>query len=265
MSQIEITFSKHNPILIELYEDLASQLFKKIVQRNIDAGGEIWRDPMMYTEDYFQKLCKEVSTKLGWEWIKDEYSLEQTTRMHKDIEEMLDKTESFRNVPGDIQNLIHEAHFCIHQIQYGERTRTPFIQVEWFNDDSKPLPEETVFTNELEFGDVVLQNPYVGHPPVQCFQQNDHKNIHRTCQFHDIIKPGVKINTFEGSVKGYKNFDEYKSWWHTHCNDFVREVGWQKIEKYSGWPKVGHVIDKDNLYNIKYEKEIKLIGIKTHD
>ena len=150
-------------------------------------------------------------------------------------------------------------------MQYGDKQRTPFIQIEWFNDDGESLPEGTEFTNELEFGDIVLQNPYVGHPPVQCFQQNDYKNIERTCQFHDIIKPGVKINTFEIPVKGYNDHEKYKLWWHKHCKDFVDRVGWSTIEKYTGWPKVGHVIDKDNLNNIKYEKEIKLLGIKTYD
>ena len=265
MSYIEIIFSKHKPVTIAIDDNQTSGKFIKVLQRNIVRGDHVWRDPLKYTKDYFQILCKDVAEQLGWDWVKDEYSIEQTTRMHKDIEQMLEKTNSFSNVPGHLQNLIHEAHFCIHQIQYAKQDRTPFIQIEWFNDDSVTMPDDAVFSNELEFGDIILQNPYVGHPPVQCYQQNDHTDIDRTCQFHDIIKPGVKINTCEDKVRGYTDLEKYKSWWHTYCGDFVETVGWQKIEQYTGWPKVGKVIDKDNLLNIKYEKQIELIDIKTHD
>jgi hypothetical protein len=265
MPIIEINFSKHKPLVIQTHDDDTSNRFVNLLRTNIDRGDHVWRDPLKYTEEYFHVLCKEVGKQLQWDWVKDEYSLEQTTRMHKDIEKLLEKSESFKHIPGHLQNLIHEAHFCIHQIQYGKQDRTPFIQIEWFNDDHVPMPDDTTFHNDLEFGDIVLQNPYVGHPPVQCYQQNDYKNIDRTCQFHDVIKPGVKINTCEGTVKGYKDKDKYKSWWIEHCPDYVNKVGWETIEKYSGWSKVGKVIDKDNLYNIQYEKQIELIGIKTYD
>lgn len=265
MSKIEIKFSKHKPVIIEVMENETSRLFNQVLQRNIVNNDQVWRDPLKYTKEYFQTLCKDVAVQLGWNWIKDEYSIEQTTKMHKKIEQTLEKSESFRTIPGHLQNLIHEAHFCIHQMQYSKQDRSPFIQIEWFNDDYEPIPEDAVFTTDVGFGDVILQNPYVGHPPIQCYQQNDFSDIARTCQFHDIIKPGVKIQTNEKNNKDTWDYDQYRSWWMTNCQDYVEKVGWETIDHYTGWPKIGKVLDLDNLLNIKYEKEITLIGLEVYD
>tara|TARA_R110000803_G_scaffold169041_1_gene232090 strand:+ start:1105 stop:1893 length:789 start_codon:yes stop_codon:yes gene_type:complete len=245
---IKINIEHHQPLVISLVESNTAKLYTEILSKNLARENFVFRDPVNYTPEYFHSLCLRVKEELGWDWIRDDHSIDQTTNMHKNIENTLEKTESFRNIPGDQQNLIHEAHFCIHQMQYSKQGRTPFIQIEWFNDDYEDLPADAEFTFAPEFGDLILQNPYVGHPPLQCWQQNDYKNIDRTCQFHDIIKPGIKINTTD--VKLELDLDMYKSWWINKCSDYVQKVGWENILKYTGFPKIGEVIDKDNLRRI---------------
>lgn len=254
--QIKITFDRHKPLVIALDQTPVTETFLKVLRRNLYINDFVFRDPIKYTPAYFTKLCLQVKEALGWDWIKDEYSLSQTTKMHKFIESALDKTESFKKIPGDQQNLIHEAHFCIHQMQYGKNERKPFIQIEWFNDDHEPLPPGVNFDYKLQFGDLILQNPYVGHPPLQCWQQNDYKDIFRTCQFHDIVKPGIKISTMNTlNVFDSKDLEDYKSWWLDNCGDYVKEVGWDKIKYYTGFPKIGQVVDKDNLQKIINDAE----------
>jgi hypothetical protein len=245
---IKINIEHHQPLVISMVESNTSKLYMEILSRNLARGDFVFRDPVKYTPEYFHSLCLRAKEELGWSWIRDDYSLEQTTDMHKNIESTLEKTESFKNIPGNQQNLIHEAHFCIHQMQYSTQGRTPSIQIEWFNDDYEDLPNDADFRVDLEFGDLILQNPYVGHPPLQCWQQNDYKNIDRTCQFHDVIKPGIKINTTDLAPK--LDLDVYKSWWTNKCGEYVQKVGWENILKYTGFPKIGEVIDKDNLRRI---------------
>ena len=250
--KIKISMERHQPLVIDLQENSVADLYTKILERNLANNNFIFRDPVKYTQIYFQELCRQAKEKLDWDWIKDDYSIEQTTTMHKFIESTLDKTDSFKNIPGHLQNLIHEAHFCIHQIQYGSAKRTPSIQIEWFNNDYEKLPPEAQFTIP-DFGDLILQNPYVGHPPIQCWQQNDYKNISRTCQFPDIIKPGIKIQTQNTPISF--NLEAYKSWWFKKCSSFVEDVGWDKIQYYTGFTKIGQVADKDNLVKIVTDNE----------
>ena len=245
--KIQISIDKHQPLVIDLFENAVTEAYIKVLKRNLSNNDFVFRDPVKYTPNYFQELCNQVKDQLDWDWVKDEYSIEQTTAMHKFIESTLDKTESFKNIPGHLQNLIHEAHFCIHQIQHGNTTRVPCIQIEWFNDDYEVLPPEADFT-EPDFGDVILQNPYVGHPPIQCYEQNDYQNISRTCQFPDIVKPGIKINT-QGKVDS-PDPEEYKAWWFEKCGSYVDQVGWEKIEYYTGFTTIGRVLDKNNLRSI---------------
>ena len=246
---IKINIDNHQPLVVSLEDSDTAKVYTKLLSRNLARDEFVFRDPVKYTPEYFHSLCMRVKKELGWSWIRDEYSIEQTTDMHKNIESYLDKTESFKDVPGDQQDLIHEAHFCIHQMQYGTQGRTPALQIEWFNDDKENLPDDSNFVIYPDFGDLILQNPYVGHPPLQCWQQNDYKNIERTCQFHDIIKPGIKIMTNTGRQKELDLY-KYQAWWRDKCGDYVTKVGWEKILRYTGFPKIGSVIDKDNLRSI---------------
>ena len=262
MPQIKIDFDKFSTLELNIENTETGLLYCDLVKQNLAKEQWQWRDPLKYDEQYFDTLCQQVKEELGWDWIQKGYSMEQTVKMHKFIENMLEKTESFKNIPGKQQNLIHEAHFCIHIIQHGNREyRSPAIQIEWFNDSSVPLPLDKHFSTSIEVGDVVLQNPYVGHPPINCYQHNDYESIDRTCQFHDIIKPGIKIQTM--SWAGYDQ-EDYISWWKTKCPDYYN-INKDKLLHYTGWPVVGKVIDIDLLQSIMYEKELNIKNIQVYD
>jgi hypothetical protein len=265
MSEITVKFKNCPEFDIELYNNTTVNLFLEILKNNLSKELPIFRDPKKYTEEYLGKLIIEVKEKLGWDWLKDQYSIENTVKFHKDIESLLDKEGDFSKIPGDLQNLIHEAHFCIHAIQYLdiERPRGPFLQLEWFNDDYVNLPKNAEFNQCVNFGDLILQNAYVGHPPIQCWQQNDYKNIERTCAFPDRIKPGIKINLCDPAKKF--NWDLYESWWRTNCTEFVNRVSFEKIKYYTGFNIIGKVKNTELLKNILNEPLLEVEKVYIHD
>ncbi len=260
MTKIIVNFHDHGPINIQLEQSQTAELFLKLFTKNLTKEKPVWRDPMRYTMTYFQQLCQEIKDKLGWDWDMKEFSIENTVTFHKDIENFLEKEQSFRKVPGELQNLLHEAHFCIHNIEHMDREnpRGASIQFEWFNDDYIALPEDKKFNHQINVGDIVLQNPYVGHPPIQCWQMNDYKNIARTCAYHDRILPGLKINIQKGAKI---DIDQYKEWWKNNCNDFVVKEGMEKILKYTGFPVIGKVNNIDYLNDIITEESLTLEDI----
>ena len=265
MNTITVNFQNHDPIHIQLEQSTTADLFKDLMARNLARDKPIWRDPMRYTLEYFRELCVEIKEKLGWEWNMDNFNLESTVDFHKDIERFLDKEQSFKKIPGELQNLLHEAHYCIHNLQYTNKDnpRGAFLQFEWFNDDYVDLPTDKEFSTELDLGDIILQNPYVGHPPMQCWQNNDYKNIMRTCAYHDRILPGLKIVT---TKKGAPlDIEKYKKWWSDKCPDFVAQEGMERIIKYTGFPVIGKVNNIEHLREIVNEKTLALEGITIND
>ena len=266
MANIDIKFKNCSKLNLTLFDNSTVDIFLKLLKKNLSKELPIFRDPAKYTEQYLTKLTKEVKEKLGWEWISDAYSIENTVKFHKDIENLLDKQGDFSKISGDLQNLIHEAHFCIHTIQYRKTTapRGHFLQLEWFNDDYEELPEDAEFTTSGEFGEIILQNAYVGHPPIQCYQQNDYKNIERTCAFPDRIKPGIKIQINQTS---YKDIDwkSYEKWWKENCNDFVNKVTFEKIKYYTGFNRIGIVENKEQLRKILDEPILEVEEVTVND
>ena len=249
MNYINIFFKNNDPIVIKLIDHPVGDKFFKLVKSNLEKEKPIFRDHAKYNEEYLKELSVHLKKELDWNWLKEEYSLENTVAMHKEIENLLEKDYSFKKIPGHLQNLIHEAHFCIHTIQYRDKNNIHgnFLQIEWFNDDFIELNEDLKFSTELSPGDIILQNPYVGHPPLQCYQQNDYKNIMRTCTFHDRIKPGIKINLFQLVDI---DLEKYKNWWHENGLEFVNLHGFKKILSYTGFPVVGKVTNLQTLQEV---------------
>ena len=250
MAEILLKFESLPALLVSINEDNTSTLFFELLKKNMKKQPPIFRDNAGYTKAYLKELAYQLKADLGWDWMSNDYTIEDTIKMHKEIENMLDKEKSFANVPKDTHELIHEAHFCIHAVQW-HNPKFPhgnFLQLEWFNDDYTELPDDARFVFQPDFGDIILQNPYVGHPPVQCWIQNDYENITRTCQFHDRIKPGIKINLTTPN----KRFPlkEYEQWWTTNAPNFVNQHSMEKIIKYTGFPLVGKVKNKEMLDKI---------------
>jgi hypothetical protein len=102
----------------------------------------------------------------------------------------------------------------------------------------------------MNFGDIKVQNPYVGHIPTLAYYQNDCSNIMQTCRFHDFVKPGIYIETRED--KYYNNFSisEYINWWTTNAPEFVSTHGLEKLLHYTGQPVIGRVENLDDLHRV---------------
>jgi len=217
--------------------------YKELVKKNSQQPA-LSRDPQKYTVQYLQQLALEAKTVLGWNWISNTYNLETTTRLHKDIETYL--ARGFENIPEEHDHLCHELHYAIHAVQAGS-TRGEWLQVEWFNNDSIPMPAEFEFTCQLKFGDVKLQNPYVGHDPAFLFVQKDFNNIAQTCRFHDLVRPGINImiNSY-----GFNCSDNYLKLLKLHAPEWFEQHGADKIMRYTGWPCVGSVLNLNVLQDI---------------
>lgn len=235
---------KNFPALeIELNNNSLKHDYKHLLKKNSQYP-PISRDPCKYTLKYFSVLAQQAKDILKWDWVQDHYSSEEIVILHKDIEVYL--AGGFQNIPEEHDNLLHELHYALHAIQ-SKNSRGNWIQVEWFNDNGIPMPDDLSFSTQLKFGDVKLQNPYVGHDPVFVYRQRDWSNIAQTCKFHDLVRPGINI-----MIKSdrFNINDQYRDWYNTHALEWVQQQGWEKITRYTGWPCVGRVKNLNVLKEI---------------
>lgn len=208
----------------------------------------IFRDPQNYTIAYFQQLVKQAKEQLGWDWQRDQYDIDTTTLLHKDIETYL--AQGYSNIPEQHDHLLNELHFCLHAIQSGSK-RDHWLQIEWFNDagffiDADQYPAKL----HMEFGDLRLQNPYVGHHPLYVYEQQDSTNVNQTCRFHDFVKPGINIVIMPDKHHAAFDWDHYLSWFQTHGSDMLQHHGIAALKKFTGHPVIGSVANKDDLRSL---------------
>ena len=251
---ILINYKNFPSLEIELDSSSIKDQYKTLV-RKCSSQRPISRDPRRYTEEYFRTLCEQAKEKLGWAWVYESYPLLVTTLLHKDIENFLSK--GFENIPEEHDDLLHELHYGLHALQ-SNHDRGNWIQVEWFNDQGFAIPDDFEFSTQLEFGDVKLQNPYVGHDPAFVYFQKDHTNIKQTCRFHDLARPGINVMIKDYSVKVDRH---YREWFSTQAPDWVAEQGWDKILRYTGWPKVGRVKNLNVLEQIADSDQFEIESV----
>jgi hypothetical protein len=206
----------------------------------------IFRDQHKYTLDYFSILAQRAQYELGWNWIKPHYDLSITTRLHKDIEQYL--AQGFKNIPEEHDELLHELHFCLHAIESGSK-RNNWLQIEWYNDcgfeiDADEYPAKL----NLDFGDLRLQNPYVGHHPLHLYQQQDSINIMQTCRFHNFVKPGM--NLVINPEKNLLDINKYLNWFQTYSPNFLQQHSEEILLKFTGHPVIGCVVNKYDLETV---------------
>lgn len=256
MTDILVKYQNFPALEITLVDHQLSYDYKQLVQRNLK-NTAICRDPAQYDEQYFRQLCQRANAELGWSWVHPSYTLDVTTALHKDIEEFL--AQGFHNIPEQHDDLLHELHYALHALQ-GQQVRGDWIQIEWFNDDGIPMPDNFEFVRKIKFGDVKLQNPYVGHDPSFVFRQQDCSNIEQTCKFHDLVRPGlnIMISDLEFQVPG-----NYLNWFCTHAPGWVDQHGQEKILRYTGWPCVGQVTNLDVLEKISIAPVMKFEYIQV--
>ena len=260
MHDIKVKFFGQPEIFIQLKNSPTAKKYKQLVADNLLKKQPIFRDPNRYTQSYLRELAGRAKKLLGWDWLVDDYSIEHTVRMHKDLEEFL--ANGFANIPAEYDELMHELHFCLHKIEGGEGKRGQWIQIEWFNDDGFEIsPQDVDFRLGMGFGDIRLQNPYVGHSPIMIFQQDDYGNVAQTCRFHDLARPGFNIVVEPWTPPGNLNLQNYMKWFNANAPEFVAKHGMEKILEFTGHPIIGNVVNLDDLAVICQQPLLELESV----
>ena len=260
MLQFEIQFKNTPALLCQLHNtELATSYYHLLKQQYLDDPRPIFRDPQRYDLMYFNELCIKGQQILGWDWARDVYDLATTVKLHKDIEAYL--AQGYENIPKEHDDLLHELHFALHAIEAGSQ-RSTWLQVEWYNDLGFPISaDEYPGKTTLEFGDIRLQNPYVGHHPQFIYQQRDSVNISQTCRFHDLCKPGINLVIQDGGEDIPINWEHYLAFFRRHANEFLVHHGEEKLCKFTGHPVVGRIINLQDFRTVLAEPYLEFDSI----
>lgn len=243
MPIINLAF-KSSPILkIAIADTKVGNNYYQLVKDNYIQSPPIFRDRKKYTLEYMITLAHQAKQVLGWDWVKDSYDTSTAILLHKNLEEAL--ANGFESVPAEHDHLFHELHYCLHVVSDNlTPTRKGWLQVEWYNSQGFDLDNTFTFSHVMGFGDVKLQNPYVGHPPQTIFEENDNINIPQTCKFHDFVRPGINI-----AIQQFPTVDKpaVVEYFKQYSPEFVNQHGVDKIMHYTGYPVIGQVINLDDL------------------
>ena len=254
-----IKFRDCDPLEVKLINTALAQRYLALMYRNYMIEKPVLRDQGRFNQQRLRELANQCKQVFGWDWVHQDYTdLAVTTRMHKDLEKYL--AQGYNRVSPGHDELLHELHICLHSVQYNSERTT--IQLEWFNDDQFAItPGELDFVHDNTLGAILLQNAYVGHPPMWLFQQNDHLNVWQTCRFHDVVKPGLVIQmqgSTEIQIEEFTQADIYLDWWRTAAPDFVEYHGEQKLLDNSGKPVIGYVTNREYLSSLRTRTEFEL-------
>jgi len=258
MSKFTVYFKKCPPLYCQLDNtELAKKYYNLLKMQYHENSDPIFRDPQLYTLTHFATLAQQASHALGWDWIRPEYNLQITTQLHKDLETYLEN--GFENIPAEHDNLLHELHYALHAIESGSK-RNHWLQIEWFNDNGFAITEnEYPAKLDLEFGDIRLQNPYVGHHPLYVYEQQDNTNILQTCKFHDFVKPGINIVIKNMPKK--LNWKNYINWFQNFSPEFVEYHGVEKLKKFTGHPVIGKVQNLNDLEAVLAQPTLEFLKL----
>lgn len=239
--RISVYFFNQPGLHIQVNDTRTGRLFFDLNQRINQQLPVYYRDTRTYTTGYMVELAHRARDAFGWNWFPESYDRASKAKLHKDLENYVGRL-SFKNIPEEHDELLYELHHCLHAIYDGKNQpeRSDNLQIEWFTDESVPLPECFEFQETCQFGDLILINPYVGHNPLQIYQEDDFQSLHTTCRFHDIIKPGVVVSQGAQVTK-----DEILTQFKRQAPAFVQQHGEEKIRRYAGSAVIGSVEDPE--------------------
>lgn len=240
MSKIFITYKNYDPIVLQIDDTPLGDKYVQLLKDNYQASPPVYRDRIKYNSEYLLDLAQQAKAAFGWDWeLTTDFTL-----LHKDLE-MLLGTTGFEHVSAEYDNLLTEIHYCLHIVQHLDtiNSRDGAFQIEWFNDLGFTLDQSFEFNTHKKFGDVEFINPFVGHGPVQIFYEDDHTNITQTCKFHNFVKPGIVISTYNQMANCALILDYFKK----HDPAFVNTHTEETILHYTGYPKIGHVVNLNDF------------------
>ena len=250
--KFNIKFKNFDYLICNINNDAIGKQYYNLVKENYEQTFPIYRDRPKFTRTYLSSLAEQANNYFGWNWNVKELSLENTTQLHKDIEQLL--MNGFENIPEEMDDVIHDLHYGLHILQDNfPPDRLGWMQIEWYNDSGFAL-EEYEFKTKLDFGDLRLQNPYVGHGPLQVYAEKDFSNISQTCKFHDFVKPGINLITI--TMEKFNQVDDLIEKFQLHDPEFVDLHGVEKIKSYIGFPVVGKVENTDLLKQIVSHSDV---------
>ena len=252
-NDVVVKFKNQPELHIQLDDNPTASAWLELFKKNYQREFPIFRDQKKYTLAYLNELANRAKIQLGWKDTIEIKTINDTVQLHKNLEKTL--ANGFENISADNDELIHELHFCLHKSEYIDISNNThfrqFLQIEWFNNDGIELDINFQHLMYCEFGHIRLQNPYVGHIPLQVYDQNDFSNIMQTCKFHDFIRPGLYIHTAHRPIHEHEfNKEQYINWWMTYAKEFVDLHGMDKILHYTGQPVIGRVLNLDDLETV---------------
>jgi hypothetical protein len=267
MSRILVQFRNAPTLKLEIEDSEVGNNYFKLIEENYSHSPPVFRDPLKYTNKYMKELIVKAKKAFKWTWEFESPLWDLHTGFDDDIAPILHKSVEtlvgygFDDIPAKHDYLVHELHYCLHLVQNGiQSTRGSWLQIEWFNDEGFSLPLDFKFKNDLNIGDVKLQNPFVGHGPLQIFQEQDGVNITQTCKFHDMVKPG--INIAQTNYGTFTQHNELLDFFLKHDPGFVELHGTEKILHYTGYPVVGKVTNLDDLHVVLNIKELEFDSLE---
>jgi hypothetical protein len=236
--KIKLYFKNWEPLSIVVENNTTGRLYFDLVKKHYANDDPFFKDNIKWTPEYLRELAHVAKQELGWDWLLDDYTLDVTAQLHKDLEYSVGRV-GFENMPEEYDWLLYDLHHCLHSIQNGktEPKRDCNLQLEWLSDDSIPLPSDFEFITNIKRGDLILINPYVGHNPLQLYMENDFSDLESTCKFHDKIKPAIVISSFSSTVTKQAMLNRMLIEDPAFVNKHTRE----KILYYSGSARIGYV------------------------
>lgn len=256
MPTFQIKFKHHDPLIVDIVGTGLGRKYYQLVRKNYHAQPPVFRDQIRYNTALMLELAEQAKQQLGWNWTRDYYDLSVTPFLHKDLEQLLSQ-QGFSATTSETDHLLHELHYCLHVVQNQSRhngKRTGALQLEWFNDDGFALPDDFEYVPQYEIGAIRLQNPYVGHGPVQMYLEQDFYNVQSTCKFPNFVKPGVLVALNSGrpiteSVK--KDIMDL----YTQADAEFTELNQHNIRRYSGYGIIGQVRNIDTVLEIRNDPD----------
>ena len=257
--KFKIKFKNFDYLICHINDDSVGVKYYHLVKANYKQSFPVYRDRPKFTKQYLRDLAEQANDHFGWNWNIQELALENTTQLHKDIEQLL--SDGFDSIPAELDHVIHDLHYGLHILQDNVTpSRIGWMQIEWYNDTGFAL-QDYKFKSKLDIGDLRLQNPYVGHGPLQVYTEKDFTNISQTCKFRDFVKPGINLITV--STDQFDEEDQLIEKFKQHDPRFVEQHGIDKIKSYIGFPVIGRVENINLLEQIvHYDQVVELESIE---
>lgn len=266
--KIRINFKNFPGLDCTIQDTVTGHCYFSLVKENYQQCFPVYREELKYTPEYFQQLAHRAAHTFGWNWSKHDIKRSGVgALLHKDLELLL--INGFENVPKEHDDLIHEIHYALHLTQhriYSGPVRghqTSWFQIEWFNDSGFELGTDFEFERNLAMGAIKLQNPFVGHGPLQMWFERDFINVDQTCKFHTFVKPG--INVVHTCPYPTPDVNKIVSKFQTHAPEFVARHGRDKIIHYTGYPVIGCVDNLDLLMHLKQTVNLELGNLEFYE